>query len=91
MAFFDGILDGFRYSSVIQTDMLDRHQAGWMADFGEYLPFDSVLANGDAPAQHNQYPEQWAHVNRMAVVRDTHAIMIMHPFVLPAVFRRMSR
>lgn len=28
---------------------------GWMADFGEYLPFDAVLASGqDAASVHNQ-------------------------------------
>lgn len=33
---------------------------GWMADFGEGLPLDAVLANGDAHAWHNHYPEAWA-------------------------------
>jgi alpha-glucosidase len=39
-----------------------------MADFGEALPWDGVLA-GDvaAPAFHNRYPEVWAEVNRRAI------------------------
>ncbi|KAK3256105.1 hypothetical protein CYMTET_34741, partial [Cymbomonas tetramitiformis] len=38
--------------------------AGWMADFGEYLPFDAPLASGELPsAVHNRYPEEWAAIN----------------------------
>jgi alpha-glucosidase len=36
-----------------------------MADFGEGLPFDAVLASGEDPAVvHNRYPEDWAALNR---------------------------
>lgn len=39
-----------------------------MADFGEALPFDSVLYGDASPAiWHNHYPEQWAKVNRLAI------------------------
>lgn len=34
--------------------------SGWMADFGEGLPFDAVLAHGEAHDWHNHYPEAWA-------------------------------
>ncbi|HZJ09250.1 MAG TPA: alpha-glucosidase, partial [Trueperaceae bacterium] len=37
---------------------------GWMADFGEGLPLDAVLANGDAVTWHNHYPQAWADFNR---------------------------
>eukprot|EP00898_Chlorokybus_atmophyticus_P006490 jgi/Chlat1/6842/Chrsp51S06528 len=42
--------------------------AGWMADFGEHLPFDAVLHSGEsATVVHNRYPEDWAKINRQAV------------------------
>lgn len=37
---------------------------GWMADFGEGLPYDAVLAQGSAPSVHNLYPVLWARLNR---------------------------
>ena len=44
--------------------------SGWMADFGEYLPFDCVLHSGELPvAVHNRYPEDWAELNRRALRR----------------------
>ena len=42
--------------------------SGWMADFGEALPFDAELASGeDAAGWHNHYPVEWARLNREAV------------------------
>ena len=42
----------------------EAHSSGWMADFGEYLPFDAVLHSGEAAASyHNRYPEDWARLN----------------------------
>ena len=38
-----------------------------MSDFGEYLPFDGKLFQGDARDVHNQFPELWAGVNRHAI------------------------
>nr|MDQ3831688.1 hypothetical protein [Candidatus Tectomicrobia bacterium] len=54
---------------ILQQEMLTRAGAsGWMADFGEALPFDAVLYGGADPATwHNHYPEQWAQVNREAL------------------------
>lgn len=38
---------------------------GWMADFGEYLPYDSVLADGSTGWEaHNRYPVLWQSVHR---------------------------
>lgn len=38
---------------------------GWMADFAEWVPVDSVLASGEDPlAVHNRYPVDWARLNR---------------------------
>ncbi|KAK3247421.1 hypothetical protein CYMTET_43080 [Cymbomonas tetramitiformis] len=40
---------------------------GWMADFGEYLPFDAQLYAGSAAEVHNDYPRLWAELNQQAV------------------------
>ena len=37
---------------------------GWMADFGEWLPFDGVVHSGTAAAEHNRYPTRWHQANR---------------------------
>lgn len=37
---------------------------GWMADFAEWLPTDSVVDAGDGWEAHNDYPRQWASLNR---------------------------
>lgn len=47
-----------------------------MADFGEYLPFDSVLANGSAATTHNVFPELWAATNRQAVTDPTNGTLL---------------
>lgn len=53
---------------IIGCEMLDRGIAGWMADFGEYLPTDLRLADGSDPMEaHNRYPVLWAEVNARAL------------------------
>ena len=53
---------------VLAREMLDHGVAGWMADFGEYLPTDVRLADGSDPMQaHNRWPVLWAEVNAMAL------------------------
>ena len=53
------------WKEMIREQMLDIGAAGWMADYGEGLPFDSVLFSGEDPASfHNRYPEEWARLNR---------------------------
>lgn len=56
------------FKSLIKRNLLDLGIAGWMADFGEYLPADCVLFDG-SPAEfaHNLWPSLWARVNREAV------------------------
>lgn len=56
--------------TIIKENMLDLGIDGYMADFGEYLPVDSVLHNGDPIALHNVWPTIWAKINREAI--DTH-------------------
>ncbi|MBP6364406.1 MAG: alpha-glucosidase [Novosphingobium sp.] len=53
---------------VLGREMLDIGIAGWMADFGEYLPTDVRLADGSDPMEaHNRWPVLWAEVNAMAL------------------------
>lgn len=54
--------------TVIGRNMLDFGLSGWMADFGEYLPTDVRLANGqEGMLAHNAWPTLWAKVNAEAV------------------------
>jgi len=53
---------------VIKENMIKVGQAGWMADFGEYLPTDALLHSGEsAELYHNRYPAEWARVNHEAI------------------------
>jgi alpha-glucosidase len=55
--------------SVLKDELLSAAGcSGWMADFGEALPFDAVLASGEPPAAwHSRYPVEWARLNREAL------------------------
>ena len=53
--------------TLIGKNMLDLGVSGWMADFGEYLPVDCVLHDGDPKELHNRWPVLWAKVNREAI------------------------
>lgn len=54
--------------NIIKTNMIAFGFSGWMADFGEYLPTDSVLFSGENPETiHNTWPARWAKLNREAV------------------------
>ena len=56
---------------VIKEHMIGFGLAGWMADFGEYLPTDCVLYSGEDPfVVHNTWPALWAKCNREAI-RET--------------------
>ena len=56
------------YKGLIKENMIGLGMGGWMADFGEYLPMDCVLASGEDPAfVHNQWPAIWARMNREAI------------------------
>lgn len=52
---------------IIGKRMLDFGLDGWMADFGEYLPTDLRLFDGDPLQEHNRWPVRWAEVNARAV------------------------
>lgn len=70
-----GVLDFTREATrlwfaekVLGREMLDIGIAGWMADFGEYLPIDVRLADGSDPMEaHNRWPVLWAQVNAHAL------------------------
>lgn len=56
------------YKNIIKENMIGIGMAGWMADFGEYLPTDAVLYSGeDAEKLHNRWPAIWAKMNREAI------------------------
>jgi alpha-glucosidase len=61
--------DAFAWiKSVIKTEMLGIGMAGWMADFGEYLPTDAILFDGKDPLlAHNEYIVLWAKANAEAI------------------------
>ena len=52
---------------LIKQNMLELGVSGWMADFGEYLPVDCVLHDGDPRELHNRWPVLWAKLNREAI------------------------
>lgn len=52
------------YKMVIEDNVIGNGFRGWMADFGEGLPFDAQLHGGDAERFHNRYPVEWAKLNR---------------------------
>jgi sulfoquinovosidase len=58
---------GWFAEEIIGKRMLDFGLDGWMADFGEYLPVDLRLYNGDPMVMHNLWPVLWAEVNYRAV------------------------
>ncbi|MCR5596185.1 MAG: alpha-glucosidase [Lachnospiraceae bacterium] len=55
------------YKELIKKNMIGIGMGGWMADFGEYLPTDAVLYNGDPKSLHNKWPAMWAKLNREAI------------------------
>ncbi|MCE1195972.1 alpha-glucosidase [bacterium] len=56
------------YKGVIKKNLIGFGLSGWMADFGEYLPTDAILFNGEsAELAHNEWPALWARCNREAV------------------------
>lgn len=54
---------------VITDELLGNGFRGWMADFGEGLPFDAELHDEsvDPTSYHNRYVVDWAETNREAI------------------------
>ncbi|WP_145508283.1 alpha-glucosidase [Yersinia alsatica] len=68
--FYAGVVDLTKpaaydwYKEVIKKNLIEFGLDGWMADFGEYLPTDTLLDNGvDAEIMHNAWPALWAKCN----------------------------
>lgn len=54
--------------NIIRKNMIDIGLSGWMADFGEMIPHDTVLASGETGlSYHNRYPVDWAKLNREVI------------------------
>ena len=43
---------------------------GWMADFGEWLPYDSQIFAGDPALVHNDYPRLWHRLNEQVMEEE---------------------
>ena len=54
------------FATVIAEEVLAQGVDGFMADFGEGLPFDAEVAQGDAATAHNQWPLLWSQTVREA-------------------------
>ena len=52
---------------VIKDELIASGASGWMADFGEALPYDGKLHSGTSVKAHNRYAEEWQKVNREAI------------------------
>lgn len=52
---------------VIKDELIASGASGWMADFGEALPYDAKLHSGTPVKSHNRYAEEWQQVNREAI------------------------
>lgn len=48
------------YAHVIAKDILGVGASGFMADFGEDLPYDAIVHDGNANAAHGNWPRLWA-------------------------------
>lgn len=73
---FDAVLVDFTnpsardwYADVIAQEVIGNGASGFMADFGESLPYDGVLYAGSAAAEHNRYPQLWASVVQEGCLR----------------------
>ncbi len=58
---------------VLQNQVIETGASGWMADFGEALPYNAKLSSGESASSfHNEYPEAWARLNREAIDATGH-------------------
>lgn len=51
--------DAVAYFQGYAKKAVDLGISGWMSDFGEWLPWDAVLHDGEARYEHNLYPTRW--------------------------------
>ena len=65
---------------IIKENLIGSGLSGWMADFAEALPYDAVLDAEEASTYHNRYPQEWAKLNREAIIESglSHEILTFH-------------
>ncbi len=57
--------ESYAYVKSFLRSMVNEHGFdGWMSDFGEWLPADATLVNGEARLVHNVYPSLWQRASR---------------------------
>lgn len=67
--------DAASWLSGIQSEQAALGVSGWMADFGEALPVDAVLASGEDPWElHNAWPRLWAELN----AQSSRGLLVFH-------------
>ena len=52
------------FKDLMKKNLVGLGMMGWMADFGEYLPTDCILYEGDPLHLHNQWPDLWIKLNK---------------------------
>ena len=78
------------YKEILRSEVLGAGAAGYMADFGEALPYDAQLHSGEPAARfHNQYPEAWARMNRQVSDASGHGDELL--FFMRSGFRQSPR
>ncbi|GAB5360503.1 hypothetical protein AAMO2058_000633800 [Amorphochlora amoebiformis] len=66
-------------TEVLVKSVIASNASGWMADFGEYVPFDAVLWDSKPPEYwHNRFPEMWAVTNNQAVTSANKSDQIIY-------------
>jgi alpha-glucosidase len=56
------------FKEIVKEKMIKIGLSGWMADYGEYLPIDTVLHSGESPETfHNEFPVVFAKANYEAL------------------------
>jgi alpha-glucosidase len=61
------------YKELIKTNYINKGFKGWMADFGEYLPTDCLLKDGNGEHLHNSWADIWMKLNR-EVLEETNTL-----------------
>ncbi len=56
--------DAWNWAEEKMLDAIKLGVNGWMADYGEWLPYDSMSSKGPGSYYHNLYPLLWHSLNR---------------------------
>ena len=73
--------DAVKYFQKLLAEAVDAGYDGWMEDFGEYTPTDSVFANGQTGlTMHNRYPVIYHQASTEATAREAPAVYIRSGF-----------